>query len=67
MRSKTFLAKEANPNDAKKRAEKNERFWRLTFCMGGVSYTELKQMDLYEFHEAEQARLLWQDKWSKKD
>jgi hypothetical protein len=33
--------------------------------MGGVSYTELKTADLYEFAEAEQARLLWQEKWSK--
>ncbi len=34
--------------------------------MGGVSYSELKTMDLYEFSEAEQARLLWQDEWTKK-
>jgi hypothetical protein len=34
--------------------------------MGGISYTELKAMDLHEFSEAEQARLLWQDKWNKK-
>lgn len=38
----------------------------MAFCMGGVSYTELKSMDLYEFAEAEQARLLWQDEWAKK-
>jgi len=35
--------------------------------MGGISYSELKEMDLFEFAEAEQARLLWQDKWAKKD
>lgn len=35
--------------------------------MGGVSYTELKAMDLYEFSEAEQARLLWQDEWNKRN
>lgn len=34
--------------------------------MGGVSYSELKVMDLFEFAEAEQARLLWQDEWNKK-
>jgi hypothetical protein len=34
--------------------------------MGGVTYSELKAADLYEFAEAEQARLLWQDKWNKK-
>ena len=37
------------------------------FCMGGVTYSELKEMDLYEFSETEQARLLWQDEWNKKD
>ena len=34
--------------------------------MNGISYTELKAMDLYEYAEAEQARLLWQDVWNKK-
>ena len=35
--------------------------------MGGISYTELKEMDLYEFEEAVQARLLWQNVWNKKN
>lgn len=34
--------------------------------MSGISYTELAAMDLYEFTEAEQARLLWQEEWNKK-
>lgn len=38
----------------------------MVFCMNGISYTELSQMDLYAFSEAEQARLLWQDVWNKK-
>jgi len=33
--------------------------------MGGISYTELKAMDIAEFVEAEQARLLWQNVWSR--
>jgi len=37
----------------------------MVFCMGGISYSELKEMDLYEFAEAEQARILWQNDWSK--
>ena len=65
MKSKTFLAKEVNPKDAEKRAKKNERFWRMVFSMGGISYTELRGMDLFEFSEAEQARLLWQNEWAK--
>lgn len=27
--------------------------------MSGISYSELKAMDLYDFAEAEQARILW--------
>ncbi len=38
----------------------------MTFCMGGISYTELKAMDLYDFMEAEQARILWQNEWNKR-
>lgn len=36
----------------------------MVFCMSGISYTELAAMDIYEFAEAEQARLLWQTEWS---
>lgn len=38
----------------------------MVFCMGGISYSELKAMDIYDFIEAEQARILWQTVWSKK-
>lgn len=38
----------------------------MTFDMGGIGYTELKGMDLAEFAEAEQARILWQTVWNKK-
>jgi len=38
----------------------------MVFCMDGISYSELKVMDLYEFAEAEQARFLWQNEWNKK-
>lgn len=38
----------------------------MAFCMGGISYTELKEMDLYEFAEAEQALRLWQREWHQK-
>ena len=45
----------------------NERLWRMVFCMSGISYSELKAMDLFDFAEAEQARILWQTEWNKKD
>lgn len=60
------MESEFSPAEAKKRAKRKERFWRLVFSMGGVSYTELSQMDLYDFAEAEQARLLWQGEWNEK-
>ena len=60
------MSNEKNPGEAEKRARRNERLWRMVFCMGGISYTELKGMDLYEFAEAEQARILWQTEWNKK-
>lgn len=66
MKLKTFLRSEINPKSAEKRARKNERFWRLVFCMCGLTYTELKAMDIYEFAEAEQARILWLNEWNKK-
>ena len=34
--------------------------------MSGISYSELKAMDLFDFAEAEQARILWQTEWNKK-
>lgn len=60
------MLNEKDPDRARKRAIRNERLWRMVFCMGGISYTELKAMDLYEFAEAEQARLLWQAEWNKR-
>ena len=60
------MQNEINPAEAKKRARRNERLWRMVFCSGGLNYTELSTMDLYAFSEAEQARFLWQDEWNKK-
>lgn len=37
----------------------------MVFCMSGISYTELMAMDLFDFAEAEQARILWQNSWGK--
>ena len=39
----------------------------MVFCMSGISYSELRAMDIYEFMEAEQARILWQTDWNKKE
>lgn len=61
------MRSEINPKTAERRARNNERLWRMAFCMSGISYSELKAMDLFDFAEAEQARILWQTEWNKKD
>ena len=61
------MRSEINPKTAERRARNTERLWRMVICMSGISYSELKAMDLFDFAEAEQARILWQTKWSKKD
>lgn len=38
----------------------------MVFAAGpGLTYSELKAMDLAEYREAVEARLLWQNEWSK--
>lgn len=59
------MRSEINPKSAERRARNNERLWRMVFSMGGISYSELKTMDLFEFSEAEQARIIWQTEWAK--
>lgn len=47
---------------AQRNARRNEVFWSMVFTGNGISYTELKKMDLAEFAEAVEARLLFQEK-----
>lgn len=61
------MQSEINPKTAERRARNNERLWRMVFCMSGISYSELKAIDLFDFAEAEQAHILWQTEWNKKD
>ena len=61
------MRSEINPKTAERRARNNVRLWRMVFCMSGISYSELKAMDLFDFAEAEQARIHWQTEWNKKD
>ena len=37
-------------------------FWNMVFTGNGISYTELKEMDLAEFAEAVEAKLFFQEK-----
>ena len=42
-------------------------FWSMVYASRGVSYTELKSMDLAEFWQAVEAKILYQDEWSKEN
>ena len=39
------------------RARRNVEFWEMVYSGGGISYTELKSMDLAEFNEAREAKI----------
>ncbi len=39
------------------RARRNVEFWEMVYSGGGISYTELKNMDLAEFNEAREAKI----------
>lgn len=47
---------------AHKRAQRNDLFWTMVYSGAGVSYTEMKQMDLAEFAEAVEAKHLYNAK-----
>lgn len=60
-----FLERENNAERAQRNARRNEMFWSMVFTGNGISYTELREMDLAEFAEAVEARLLFQEKMKK--
>ncbi len=43
-------------------ARRNEMFWSMVFAGNGISYTELKAMDLAEFAEAVEARIFFNER-----
>ena len=45
-------------------AYRNREFWCMVFAGSGITYSELKEMDLREYREAVEARLLWQGEWN---
>ncbi len=36
----------------------------MVFAGSGITYSELKEMDLREYREAVEARLRWQGEWN---
>lgn len=53
--------------EAYRRACRNEGFWRMVFANGGVSFTELRRMDAWDYQEACAARILWQEEWNSRN
>ena len=42
---------------------KGKGFWCMVWSGNGVTYTELRQMDLAEYQECRQAKRLWVEQW----
>ena len=51
--------------EATRRARRNRNFWMLVFTGSGLTYTDIKGMDLGEYTEAIEARILFNTEWSK--
>ncbi len=54
-----FFAEENDPSVARRRAERNKDFWSLLYSGAGLSYADLCHMDLAEYAEAVEARVLY--------
>ena len=48
---------------ALKRAKRNKEFWLMVFTGPGLSYSDLRGMDLGEFREAVEAKILFNTEW----
>ncbi len=60
---KPFLETEASVPAAIRRAKANKEFWCMVWSGNGVTYTEMMQMDLAEYREAVQAKILYIEVW----
>lgn len=56
-----FLEKENDSEKARRRARINQNFWFLLYSGAGLSYSDLMQMDLAEYAEAVEAKLLYNE------
>ena len=54
-----------NSTEADRRARRNKTFWLMVFSGQGLSYSDMKGMDLAEYQEAVTARILYNETWSK--
>lgn len=57
-----FLGRESDIGRAAARARMRMGFWEMVYSGQGVSYTELKGMDLAEFYEAREAKIQYNER-----
>lgn len=50
---------------AKRAAKSRRAIWMLVYSGQGLSYSDIKGMDLAEYQEAIEARILYNEEWSK--
>ena len=48
---------------ARNRAKRNKEFWLMVYTGQGLSYADLRGMDLGEFREAVGAKILFNTEW----
>ena len=51
---------------AHRRAVRNKAFWMMVYGGNGLSYQELREMDMADYREAVEARILYNTEWTKK-
>ncbi|OUO68656.1 hypothetical protein B5F55_00055 [Anaerotruncus colihominis] len=59
----SFFGNEYSTEQAIRRARRNREFWTMVFCCNGLTYTELQNMDMAEYREAVEARILFNTEW----
>ena len=62
-RSKPFLEAEQSIAAARRRAKAKKEFWCMVWSGNGLTYTEMMQMDLAEYREAVEAKILYIEVW----
>ncbi len=58
-----FLEAEQSVPEARRRARAKKEFWCMVWSGNGVTYTEMMRMDLAEYREAVEAKVLYIDVW----
>lgn len=58
-RSNAFFDRERSPEAAQRRATRNKQFWFMLFDGDGLTYRDLKSMDMAEYYECIAAKKMF--------